>query len=301
MHRPRIVDGGLATELEARGHRLHPRLWSAGVFLEQPDAVEDVHVAYLEAGADILVTASYQMSFVGLEREGLGHDAAAEAMRRTVEVGRRAGQRAGRSPTVAASVGPWGAARADGSEYTGLYRASAHELAEFHTERLSVLSISGADLLAVETIPSLEEARLLCQLLATTDGPPAWLSFCCRDEGRLADGAPLVEAAALADRVGRLVAVGVNCTNPEHVDAAIDALRAGTSKPIVVYPNSGECWDPASRSWIGNAAGDRFVDLARGWVRRGVWAVGGCCRVGPDIIRRLGREWGATPASSRTG
>ena len=295
MRRPWIVDGGLATELEARGYVLHPRLWSAGVFLEHPDAVAAVHRDYLEAGAEILVTASYQMSFEGLAREGLGHEEAADTMRRTVDVARRAGLHAGGSPRIAASVGPWGASCADGSEYTGAYSASAGELAEFHRERLRVLSESGADLLAVETIPSFAEARVLCELLATTDGPPAWLSFSCRDDAHLADGAPVAHATALAERVGRVVAVGVNCTPPAYVDGLLRVLRGASAKPLVVYPNSGERWDPDGRRWIGPRADEGFVEAAVGWARGGLWALGGCCRVGPETIRclreRLEQAW----------
>ena len=190
MQRSLIVDGGLATGLEQLGHELHPRLWSAAVFLEAPETVEALHTSYLEAGAEVLITASYQMSFEGLAREGLDAAAAEAAMRGTVEIARRATERHGSAALVAASVGPYGAVLADGSEYRGNYRVGAGELAKFHRRRLRVLRASGADMLAIETIPSLEEARVLCDLLAEQDGIEAWVSFCCRDETRLADMVP---------------------------------------------------------------------------------------------------------------
>ena len=289
MRRPRIVDGGLATGLESLGHELHPRLWSAGLFLERPDAVEALHRLYLAAGAEILISASYQMSFEGLEEQGLDHAAAAEAMRRTVTVARQAAAGTRRSAMIAASVGPYGATRADGSEYTGLYDLDARGLVAFHRERLEVLSTSGADLLAIETIPSLVETQALCDLLSVTPGPEAWISFSCRDGYRIADGEPIARAAALVDGCDRVTAVGVNCTPPQHVSSLIEAIGAVTDKRIVVYPNSGERWDGAGRCWSGEPDTSGFVELARGWASQGVWAVGGCCRVGPETIRQLAR------------
>jgi homocysteine S-methyltransferase len=287
VNRPLIVDGGLATALEARGHDLHPRLWSAGVVLERPEAVEALHREYLEAGAEILITASYQLSFEGLEREGLDHAAATDAMRRTVGLARSAANRARRPAIVAASIGPYGASRADGSEYRGAYELDAHGLAAFHRERLEVLSASGADMLAVETLPSLEEAEVLRDLVEERDGIEAWFSFSCRDGVRIRDGTPIRRLAAMLDSCRRITAVGVNCTAPEHVSHLIDAIRAATRKRIVVYPNSGERWEASGRRWSGDIDRGRFLDLASEWARMGVWAIGGCCRVGPGMIRDL--------------
>lgn len=294
MERPLIVDGGLATALEARGHTLHPRLWSAGVFIERPEAVERLHRDYLAAGADILITASYQMSFEGLAREGLDRASAKDAMRRTVAVARSAAAAEGRAPIVAASVGPYGATLADGSEYRGAYGVDARKLSAFHRERLEVLATSGADMLAIETIPSMDEARVLRDLLEERKGIEAWFSFSCRDGVRISDGEPIRHLAEMLDPCRRVFAVGVNCTAPEHVSDLIDAIREGTRKPIIVYPNSGERWDATRRRWSGDVARERFLASATGWARKGVWAIGGCCRVGPDMIRELAnrlRSW----------
>lgn len=292
MNRPRILDGGLATTLEAAGHALHPRLWSAAVFLEEPDAVAAVHRAFLRAGAEILVSASYQMSFAGLEAVGLDTDAAAAAMRRTVDVARIACESEGRQAIVAASVGPYGATLADGSEYTGAYALDARDLERFHRERLRVLATSGADLLAMETIPSRIEAEVLCRLLDETDGPDAWISFSCRDAAHLADGSPLADAAERLDGCARVHAVGINCTSPEHVSGLIDRLVSRTHKRVVVYPNSGERWNPQARVWEPRADQPPFTSLAADWARKGAWAIGGCCRVGPDTIRELATTLG---------
>jgi homocysteine S-methyltransferase len=257
------------------------------VFLADPGAVEDVHLAYLDAGAEILITASYQMSFEGLARAGLDREEAASALRRTVDVARRASDRRGGRALVAASLGPHGATRADGSEYRGAAGLPAEGLAVFHRDRLGVLRGAGADLLAFETLPTLEEARAVRQVLDEAPDLRAWVSFSCADARRLRDGAPVSDAARLFDDCPAVVAVGVNCTDPLHVAGLVESIRLGTRKPVVVYPNSGERWDPARRRWVGRFDEDRFCELAADWAAAGVWAIGGCCRVGPSAIRRI--------------
>jgi homocysteine S-methyltransferase len=284
---PWIIDGGLATGLEALGYTMHPRLWSGGVFLEAPDAVEQLHRAYLDAGAEILITASYQLSFAGLHDEGLNEPEAAAAMRETVAVARRAVTSRGRPAMVAASIGPYGATLADGSEYRGGYGLDVDELMEFHRPRFEVLRAAGADLLAIETIPSLDEARAVARLLGRHRSTRAWVSFSCRDGTRISDGHSIAEAARLLDTASGVVAVGVNCTEPEHVASLMGEIRRETAKPIVVYPNAGGRWNAVARRFEGSADEQRFLEAAAGWARRGAWAVGGCCRVGPDLIRRL--------------
>jgi homocysteine S-methyltransferase len=266
---------------------LHPELWSAGVFLSNPEAIEEVHRAYLEAGAEILITASYQMSFPGLARVGLNEEQARAMLRGTVELARRTRDRCGVEAMIAASVGPYGAILCDGSEYRGNYGLGVEQLVEFHRPRFEVLGSAGADLLAIETIPSLDEARALLQLLEESQAPPAWFSFSCRDAAHIADGTPIARAAEMLRGVDAVAAVGVNCTAPEFVSGLMDEIRTVSDAPIVVYPNSGEVWDPRRRSWSGAASSSSWIRMAGEWASRGAWAIGGCCRVGPDLIRQV--------------
>ena len=263
----KLLDGGLATELQLRGHDLSDPLWSARLLRDDRDAIRAVHRAYVEAGAECLITASYQAT---LETVG------ADAIRLSVELARDAGP-----ALVAASVGPYGAARADGSEYTGDYDLDEIGLTEWHRERFRVLDESGADLLACETLPSFPEARALAGLL---DKTPAWFSFTCRDERHISDGTPLAECARYLDAFERVTAIGINCTPPSLVPALIDAVRKNTGKRVVVYPNSGEKWDPVRRRWTGERDPVDFAEAAAGWRAD---FVGGCCRTGPDHIRAL--------------
>ena len=297
---PLILDGGLATELEADGFDLNHPLWSAKVLIETPEAVRAVHARFLAAGADCIISATYQASFPGLARYGLPDRDSERLFRFAVELaaGERnrfwrdpANREGRRRPLVAASVGPYGAFLADGSEYTGDYAIDDAGLAAFHWRRLEVLARAGADLLAVETIPSAREGRVLRRLLERLENaPPAWLSFTCRDGARLSDGTPVEEAAADLADCERLRWIGVNCTAPKHLAALIPRFRAATRKPVVAYPNGDGRWDPVRKVWETPAETADLPTLAPEWRRLGAALIGGCCRTRPREIRGIRAE-----------
>lgn len=278
-----ILDGGLATELEKRGYDISDKLWSARLLRDAPSAIRAVHADYVAAGAQCLITASYQATLATLT---------ADHLRLSVRLAREAAPQ-----VVAASVGPYGAARADGSEYTGAYDLDEDGLHAWHAERFAVLADAGADLLACETIPSFPEARALCRLLEATPHAAAWFSFCCRDGARIADGTPLADCAAYLEDCPQVVAVGLNCTAPRHVLPLLAKLRTG--KKVVVYPNSGEAWDPVRRVWTGEADPAGFAALAVEWRRAGADWIGGCCRTGPEHIRALRRVFPGDVGATR--
>jgi len=252
-----VLDGGLATALEAAGCDLDDELWSARVLLEAPDRIRRVHLDFLEAGADCITSSTYQATVSGLVRRGLSEAEGVGMLRRSVDLAAEAREifwgeienRTGRlRPLVAASVGPYGAYLADGSEYTGLYEISDGDLYGFHLDRWQVLANSEADLLACETIPARQEADVLMRLLEETPATWAWMSFACRDATHLSDGSRLVDVARTCDTQPRVAAVGVNCTSPEFISPLIAEIRRGTEKPIIVYPNSGERYDPLQKT-----------------------------------------------------
>ncbi len=292
-----ILDGGLATELERRGNDLSDGLWSARLLTDAPEEIVAAHLAYFRAGARVATSASYQASFEGFASRGIDRSGATRLLRRSVELAAEARRRyraetswdeVGRLPMfVAASVGPYGAVLADGSEYHGDYGLTVAELAAWHAPRLAALVDAAPDVLAIETIPSVDEGRALVELLASRSGPPAWLSFTCADGTRTRHGEPVEAAFALAEVTDRVVAVGINCTAPEHAEELVARARAVTAKSIVVYPNSGETWDPTTRQWTGSTGPNVDSDSARRWVEAGARLIGGCCRVGPDRIAEL--------------
>ena len=185
---------------------------------------------------------------------------------------------------MAASVGPYGAALANGEEYVGRYGLSVAQLADWHRPRLEILADAGADVLALETVPDIDEAEALVGLVHEF-GVPAWLSYTIAGTTTRA-GQPLADAFAVAAGVPEIVAVGVNCCAPADVEHAVRVATEVTGKPVIVYPNSGEEWDGERRTWIGTV---RLVGRTRcrGGSAAGARIIGGCCRVRPDDIAAM--------------
>lgn len=291
-----LLDGGLATQLEAQGHDLGSALWSARLLAEDPDAVVAAHAAFFAAGAEVATTASYQASFDGLAAAGFDRTEAERLLRLSVTLAARGRDEAGEPGRyVAASVGPYGAARADGSEYRGDYGLTVAELRAWHRPRLEVLAEAGADVLACETLPCLAEVEAVVAEVERL-GVPAWVSLTCAD-GRTRAGEPAAEAFALAGSVQEVLAVGANCSDPTEAGALVSVAAAASGRPVVVYPNRGEAWDAESRRWGGAAAFD--AGAVRGWVRDGARLVGGCCRVLPDDIAAVAAVLGGDRAALR--
>lgn len=298
---PLLLDGGLATQLEAMGHVIDTPLWSAELLTSAPQAIVEAHRAFLRAGAVGVITASYQLSRLGLSKSGIPGERFEDLLRRSIELAREACREHDREESsrphasfVAASVGPYGAALADGSEYRGDYDLDDAALAAFHSERLEFLDTCGADVLACETIPSQREARVLSELL-TNVATPAWVSFSCQDSKRMNDGSELRRAAEIFVDHPRVLALGVNCSAPPHITGAIGELRAGApGKRIVVYPNSGEDFDGATHRWSGPSTQFDLGGEVRTWRRSGADLIGGCCRVSPAHIREMAQALSAS-------
>ncbi|MDM8527055.1 homocysteine S-methyltransferase [Anaerolineales bacterium HSG24] len=291
-----ILDGALATELERRGADLNDPLWSAKTLLETPDLIQQVHYDYFVAGADVATTATYQATFEGLAQRGLNQTQAESLMRLSVQLATDAREQFWQEsahqaerirPLVAASIGPYAASLADGSEYWGNYRRTIEELMAFHRPRMACLVECGVDLLACETIPCPEEAEALLRLLAEFPHQSAWLSFSCRDERHVSQGELLADCVALANDSPQIVAVGLNCTPPRYVPSLLASLVDVTDKPLLAYPNSGENWDSTTECWL---ADPDFADLSRPaqqWYQHGARLIGGCCRTTPADIAAI--------------
>ncbi len=300
-----VLDGGLATELAARGHDLSDALWSARLLHDAPEAIEGVHRDYFDAGADVAITASYQASFVGFAARGFSRSETEQLLQRSVTLARAArdtarahGTGATRTLLVAASVGPYGAILHDGSEYRGDYGLSELALAQFHAPRMATLLDAAPDLLACETIPSLLEARAVVRVLRDHPAARAWVTFTCRDATHTAAGDDIAECARVLDAEPQVVAIGVNCVAPALVTSLVTEIRSHTDKPIVVYPNSGEVWDAHRRCWDGTAT--RFTAHIDEWIDAGAAWLGGCCRTTPADVRVLRQSMDARARRSAT-
>ncbi len=278
-----LIDGGLSTELERLGARITGELWTGRTMLTNPELVLQAHQNFVQAGAEIIISASYQLSRQGFEEIGLAKLDAESALEKSVSIAREATDNT--SCKVAASVGPYGAVLHDGSEYRGDYKVSQSQLEDFHFERLEVLLGAKPDFLAVETIPNVIEARALSQVLSKVE-IPFWISFTSATEEKLWSGEHIEEAAESVSDLANLIAVGVNCVDPEVVLGATNRINAVTKKAAIAYPNCGGVWDSAKDAWVGGSR-KQLVDWLPVWESSAIEYLGGCCGTDASDINAL--------------
>ena len=297
-HPALVIDGALATELERRGYNLKDALWSAQILLEQPEAIKQLHYDYFKAGADCAITASYQATIEGFTKRGLNLKEAVALIQKSVKLAIEArdefwadeSNRIGRSkPFVAASVGPYGAFLADGSEYRGNYGLTETELMDFHRPRMKALIEAGADMLACETIPSLIEAKAFAILLKEFPNSTSWFSFSAGDETHISEGTSFEDCVRELERNSQIAAIGINCTSPKYIPSLIQEAKKSTKKPILVYPNSGESYNAVNQDWNGDPLHESFGEEAKEWYEAGARLIGGCCRTTPEDIQVIAR------------
>lgn len=295
-HKVLILDGAMATELESKGLDLNDALWSAKVLAEQPDVIEQVHYEYFQAGADCAMTASYQATIDGFLKKGYSLAQAEKFITDSVAIAVKArdrfwqdlDNRKGRPyPLIVAAVGPYGAYLADGSEYRGDYDISEQELMDFHRRRMQLLLEAGADILACETVPCLFEAQAMAKAVGEFEGALCWISFSCNSEATICDGTSIAVCAAAMDVFPQVAAIGINCTPPHLLPSLIRAVRTASHKPIAVYPNSGEIYDPVTKTWRGTSEEGGFALAAQAWYQAGARLIGGCCRTTPADIAQV--------------
>lgn len=277
---PALLDGGLSTALEELGHNLNSTLWSGALLKTAPEEIRKAHQLFVDAGATIIISSSYQLSYPGALSLGWKADEIEAALINATELARFSGRQ------VAASVGPYGAALADGSEYRGNYGLAKDALKDFHRKRLKILIESKPDLLAIETIPEIAEAVALTELLDELECPiPAWISFSCTESARISSGETFSEAVKAISSSSHVVAVGVNCTAPHLVS---DLLRSVDSPlPFVLYPNAGRSWNSEAKTWEGGNGRTFSAEMVSEWMALGATTIGGCCGVGPQQIAEL--------------
>jgi len=290
---PICIDGGLSNVLEELGCNLNNKLWVANLLTTNPEAIIKTHLAYLDAGAQIISTTSYQATIPGFMKLGYSKEDSERLILRSVELAETAIKKylkthsPNKKPIIAGSIGPYGAYLADGSEYRGNYNISDSELIDFHKRRIELLDNSECDLLAFETIPSIEEAKVISQLTKNCTSP-SWVSFSCKDGNHINDGTPIVEAAKIFIEHPNIFAIGVNCTKPQHISNLIMNLKSVLAdKNIIIYPNSGEVYNAETKTWSGISNPTIFQQQAEVWIDLGANIIGGCCQIGPKHIKSI--------------
>uniref|UniRef100_A0A2P2MX87 Uncharacterized protein MANES_14G102300 n=1 Tax=Rhizophora mucronata TaxID=61149 RepID=A0A2P2MX87_RHIMU len=300
-----VIDGGFATQLERHGASINDPLWSALCLIEQPLLIKRVHLEYLEAGADILITSSYQASLPGFISKGLSVEQGELLLNKSVKLAVEARdefwnglkscpEHVYNQALVAASIGSYGAYLADGSEYSGYYgpNVSLEKLKDSHRRRLQVLVEAGPDLLAFETIPNKLEAQACVELLEEENIKiPSWICFSSVDGENASSGESFLECLETVNRSNKVIAVGINCAPPHFIESLVCKFKKLTSKLIVVYPNSGEVWDGRAKRWLPSTCfdDDKFEFFATRWRDLGASLIGGCCRTTPSTVQAISR------------
>lgn len=292
---PLLLDGGLSNELERQGCDLNQKLWSAKLLESNPEAIILAHLAYLESGAQCIITSSYQATLPGFMAIGYDQPSASALILKSVQLAEEARSRFmsyhphSLKPLIAASIGPYGAYLADGSEYRGDYGISDQELTDFHEPRIKLLNNSTADILACETIPSFQEASVLSAILKNSN-KSAWISFSCKDGKHINDGTPIEKCAAFLAHHPRIFAIGVNCTSPNYISELIQSIKTKSGdKKIVVYPNSGAVYHADSKTWSGLSDLSSCEVMVKEWMDLGADIIGGCCGIGPEQIKAMSK------------
>lgn len=295
IHYPLLLDGGLSNELEKLGCDLNQKLWSAKLLESNPEAIILAHLNYLESGAGCIIGSSYQATEAGFMAIGYDESAAKQLILKSVQLAEEAKNRFllshpdATKPLIAASIGPYGAYLADGSEYRGNYIITDQELMDFHEPRINLLDSSTADILACETIPSFREAMVLSGILVNAK-KPAWISFSCKDGKHINDGTAIEKCAALFAHHPTVFAIGVNCTSPEYISALIRSIKTKSGdKKIVVYPNSGAVYHAETKTWSGLSDLSSCEIIVKEWIDLGADIIGGCCGIGPEQIKAMSK------------
>lgn len=293
-----IIDGAFGTELERKGYDINDSLWSAKFLMEKPEAIGEVHKDYLAAGSDCVTTASYQATFEGFMKRGLSEQEAKALIQSSVKIAQNVrdtfwadekNHAKRQKPLVAASVGPYGAYLADGSEFRGNYGLSMEALMNFHCKRLTTLIEAKPDLLACETIPCLIEARALCELLKAYPDVSAWISFSAKDGEHINSGESVRECAQFLDTQKQIIAIGINCTAPQYIESLIRGIKAVTIKPIIVYPNGGSTYNALTKTWDGLSKSSSYGKMTHTWYEKGAQVIGGCCQTTPEDIAQIAK------------
>lgn len=292
---PLLLDGGLSNELEKQGCDLNQKLWSAKLLESNPEAIILAHLSYLESGAQCIITSSYQATLQGFMAIGYDEASAGGLILKSVQLAEEARKRFlsmnthASKPLIAASIGPYGAYLADGSEYRGDYSISDQELKDFHEPRITLLANSTTDILACETIPDFREAKVLSEILENVK-KPAWVSFSCKDGKHISDGTPIDKCASFFANHPTVFAIGVNCTSPEFISALIRSIKTKSgNKKIVIYPNSGATYHAESKTWSSLSNLSSCEVMIKEWVNLGADIVGGCCGIGPQQINAMSK------------
>ena len=287
-----VLDGAMSTPLERLGADTNNDLWTAKALIDNEELVYEVHKMYFEAGADLIITDTYQANVQAFEKVGYSEKEARNLIKKAVKIAQKARDdyenRTGKHNYIAGTIGPYGAYLANGSEYRGDYELSTKEYQQFHLPRIEELVNAGVDILAIETQPKLDEVLAILELLKEKyPQQKVYVSYTLSDDDTISDGTPLPRAIHALEDYSQVIAVGINCVKLELVEPALKNMKEITDKHLIVYPNSSAVYDPKSKTWSQPKTSATFEELIPNWYEAGARIIGGCCTTGPKEIKAV--------------
>lgn len=286
---PLTLDGGMGSELEQQNINVDNNLWSASALIQSPGTIAKIHQHYFDAGAQGAITDTYQAHVATFLAQGFDSHKAYELIDTAVHLAKEGLALSTQDDgLIIGSVGPYGAYLANGAEYTGDYHLSKQAYQDFHRQRIERLVQDGVDLIGLETMPNFTEAQALSELLETEfPETPAYLSFSIKDGNTLCDGTSLATAVGYFEKYAQIKAIGVNCTAPDNILTALQAIQPQTTKQIIIYPNAGDTYDPQTKQWVDDYGPIDWQELVPQWLNQGATIIGGCCRTTPKDITAI--------------
>ena len=289
INKIKLLDGSMSFPLEQLGYNLKNKLWTGMALISDPDIIKNIHKDYMNAGADYISTSTYQVSYDRLQNMGYQSSEIKKVFQKSVDIVKEAikESRSKKEIKIVGSFGPFASYDPNASEYVGKYNSSDDEIKNFHLNNINIIEETDLDIILYETIPCLREIKILSKILSQTN-KEIWISITCNENIEFRDGSSFKEACKIISQIEQITTMGINCFSPLLVEKALKELKKYSNKKTLVYPNSGEKYNPKDKYWSGK---NEFNNLMiKNWLSLSPDIIGGCCRVGYNNIKKMREE-----------
>jgi homocysteine S-methyltransferase len=289
INKIKLLDGSMSFPMEHLGYNLKNKLWTGMALISDPDIIKNIHKDYINAGADYISTSTYQVSYDRLKNMGYQSSEIKKVFQKSVDLVKEAIKESGskKEIKIVGSFGPFASYDPNASEYVGKYNSTDDEIKNFHLNNINIIEETDLDIILYETIPCLREIKVLSKVLSQTN-KEIWISITCNENIEFRDGSSFKEACKIISQIEQITTLGINCFSPLLVEKALKELKKYSNKKTLVYPNSGEQYNPKVKYWSGK---NEFNNLMiKNWLSLSPDIIGGCCRVGYNNIKKMREE-----------
>ena len=289
INKIKLLDGSMSFPLEQLGYNLKNKLWTGMALISDPDIIKNIHKDYINAGADYISTSTYQVSYDRLQNMGYQSSDIKKVFQKSIDLVKEAikESRSKKEIKIVGSFGPFASYDPNASEYVGKYNSTDDEIKNFHLNNINIIEETDLDIILYETIPCLREIEILSKVLSQTN-KEIWISITCNENIEFRDGSSFKEACKIISQIEQITTMGINCFSPLLVEKALKELKKYSNKKTLVYPNSGEKYNPKDKYWSGK---NEFNNLMiKNWLSLSPDIIGGCCRVGYNNIKKMREE-----------